>query len=472
MNTHTDLMRTNLSRRMVLRGLGTALALPFLESMIPTRLFGATTSDIVSKAAAGPRRLAWLYVPNGCDMQTWTPKTLGSDYELSPTLSTLSAYKDRMLVVSGLVCDKANPNGDGPGDHARAQAAYLTGVQPNKTEGANIHNGISADQAAAERVGHLTKLPSLEIGMEEGTQSGRCDSGYSCAYIHNLSWRNANTPMAKECDPQAVFDRLFSNGDPRETAEQRARRDNDRKSILDFVMDDAQSVQKNRLASTDKEKLDEYLTSVREIELRIQRMATEAPVKIPTGAVRPDAFDRSSVKKVGVSTSSSVYPEHIKLMLDMMVLAFQADLTRVITMPFADEQSNQSYPWADANVPHHGTSHHMGDPAKQAMLAKINVFHLQQVAYLLGKLDAIKEGNGSILDNSLISYGSGNSDGNRHNHDDLPLILLGKAGGTINTGRHINADGVPINNLWLSMLDHSGAPDDKLGDSTGKLSLT
>jgi hypothetical protein len=467
MNIHT-----NLSRRMVLRGLGTALALPFLESMVPTRLFGAATTDVVAKVAAGPRRLAWLYVPNGIDMQTWTPADLGANYTMSPTLNTLAAYRDRMLVVSGLVCDKANPNGDGPGDHARAQAAYLTGVQPNKTEGANLHAGISADQAAAERIGHLTKFPSIELGMEEGKQIGRCDSGYSCAYIHNLSWRNEKTPMVKDCDPQSVFDRLFSNGDPNETAEARARREGDRKSILDFVLADASAVQKNRLAYTDKQKLDEYLTSVREIELRMQRMATEAPQKLPEGAVRPEAFDRSSVRNVGVSSSSTSYDEHINLMLDMMVLAFQADLTRVITMPFADEQSNQSYPWAGANVPHHGTSHHMGDPAKQAMLAKINVYHLQKVAYLLQKLDNIKEGNGSVLDNCLISYGSGNSDGNRHNHDDLPLILLGKAGGTINTGRHIEAKDTPINNLWLSMLDHAGASDDKLGDSTGKLALT
>ena len=462
-----------LSRRMVLRGLGTAMALPFLESAFPTRVFGAAAATKLTQAAAGPRRLAWLYVPNGIDMQTWTPAAYGADYELSPTLSTLAAYRDRMLVISNLVCEKANPNGDGPGDHARAQAAYLTGVQPQKTEGANLKAGVSADQLAAEKIGHLTKFGSIELGMEEGQQVGRCDSGYSCAYIHNLSWRNEKTPMVKDCDPQSVFDRLFSNGDPRESEESKARRQNDRKSILDFVINDASSLQKNRLATTDKQKLDEYLTAVRDIEVRIQRMATDAPVKIPDGAVRPESFDRSSVHNVGVSTSSSVYPEHIKLMLDMMVLAFQADLTRVITMPFADEQSNQSYPWAGAgNAAHHGTSHHMGDPAKMATLAKINVFHLQQVNYLLGKLDAIKEGNGSVLDNSLIAYGSGNSDGNRHNHDNLPTILLGKGGGSINTGRHIDAKSVPLNNLWLSMLDHAGVQDDKLGDSTGKLSLT
>ncbi len=461
MNTHT------LSRRAVLRGLGTAMALPFLESLLPCRAFAAVTSDAVAKAAAGPRRLAWLYVPNGIDMRNWTPSTFGTDYELTPTLSKLAAFKEKMLVISNLVCDKANQNGDGPGDHARAQAAYLTGVQPRKTEGVNIHVGQSADQAAAERIGHLTKFASLELGLEEGRQVGSCDNGYSCAYSHNLSWRNENTPMVKDCKPQSVFDRLFSNSDPRESAEARARREADSKSVLDFVTNDAKRVQ-GRLASTDKQKLDEYMTAVRELELRVARAASEPPTPPPAGAVRPDDFAIGNDKKTGITN----YPEHAKLILDMMVLAFQTDLTRIITMPFADEGSNQQYPWADADVPHHGTSHHGGDPKKMDLLSKINGFHLDQVAYLLQKLDSIQEGNGSILDNCLISYGSGNSDGNRHNHDNLPLVLLGKGGNTINTGRHMDADNVPINNLWLSMLDHAGASDDKLGDSTGKLKLT
>ncbi len=462
MITHT------VTRRKVLRGLGTAMALPFLESLLPARAFGATSSATVAKAAAGPKRLAWIYVPNGCDMQTWRPATFGADYDLSPTLSTLKAYKDRMLVISGLVCDKANGLGDGGGDHARANSAYLTGVHPIKT---GIKLGISADQAAAQRIGHFTKFPSLEIGLEDGKKAST-DSGYPLTYSHNLSWRNETTPVTKDVDPQSVFDRLFSNGDPHETAEARALREHDRSSILDFVLNDANSIQKN-LAATDKQKLDEYLTSVREIEIRLQRAASEPPPPLPAGAVRPDApYDTSLDKKVGISTSSVEYPTHAKLMIDMMVLAFQADLTRVITFPFADEGSNQQYPWGDANVPHHGTSHHMGNPDKMALLAKINTYHLTLFNYMLGKLDAIKEGNGSILDNSLIAYGSGNSDGNRHNHDDLPFILLGKGGNTIKTGYHMNADGVPINNLWLSMLDHAGASDDKLGDSTGKLSLT
>jgi hypothetical protein len=459
-----------LSRRNVLRGLGTAVALPFLESLLPARAFGAPiSSDAVLKAASGPRRLAWLYVPNGIDMQNWTPATFGTDYELTPTLSGLAAYREKMLVISGLVCDKANQNGDGPGDHARAQSAYLTGCQPRKAEGAGIKAGLSADQAAADRIGHLTKFASLELGIEEGRQVGTCDNGYSCAYSHNLSWHNEKTPMVKDCNPQSVFDRLFSNNDPRETAEARARREADSKSVLDYVLGNANRVQK-QLTSTDREKLDQYLTAVREIELRIQRSATEAPPKLPDGAVRPEVT--ASSDKDSVINNTSNYPTHAKLILDMMVLAFQADLTRVITMPFADEGSNQQYPWADADVPHHGTSHHGGDPAKMALLQKINAFHIEQTAYLLQKLDSIQEGNGSILDNSIISYGGGISDGNRHNHDVLPLVLFGKGGGTINTGRHLDAKGMPINNLWLSMLDHVGAHDDKLGDSTGMLKLT
>jgi hypothetical protein len=286
-----------------------------------------------------------------------------------------------------------------------------------------------------------------------------------------VSWRSDTTPVVKDCDPQSVFDRLFSNGDPRESAENRARRQNDRKSVLDFVLDDASNVQK-KLDSTDRQKLDEYLTSVREIEIRLAKASLEPPPAPPAGAVRPDFDSHTGTRPNGGATTSDKYAVHVPLMVDMMVLAFQADLTRVITLPFADEGSNQTYPWVEANVPHHGTSHHMGDPAKLAMLAKINTFHIQQLAYLLKKLDGIKEANGSsILDNCLISYGSGNSDGNRHNHDNLPLLLLGKGGGTVATGRHVRFDGTPVNNLWLSMLDRVGAPLERLGDSTGRVAL-
>lgn len=459
-----------MSRRTLLRGLGTAIALPVLDSMIPTRLSGAE-ARAAAKAVTAPRRVAWLYVPNGIDMQNWTPAEVGSSYQLTPTLEPLAPFRDKFSVLSGLVCDKANANGDGPGDHARAMAAYLTGSQPRKTEGANLKLGRSADQFGADKIGHLTRFPSLEFGIEEGKQVGRCDSGYSCAYLHTLSWRSDTTPVVKDCDPRSVFDRLFSNGNPAESAEARARRENDRKSILDYVMSDAKRFQQN-LTYTDKQKMDEYLTSIREIEVRIGRNAEQA-VAIPEGAVRPSDFEHSAgVRKVGVATSKENYVVHLPLMLDLLVLAFQTDQTRVVTFPFADESSNQSYPWAGANVPHHGTSHHQNDAAKQALLAKINRYHVEQLVYLLKKLDSIKEANGgSILDNSLIAYGSGNSDGNRHNHDNLPTLLLGKGGGTVATGHHVRYEDVPITNLWLSMLDRVGAPVDRIGDSTGRLAL-
>jgi uncharacterized protein DUF1552 len=458
-----------ISRRTMLRGLGTAIALPALEAMLPKTAFGAAIAPV----APGPKRLAWLYVPNGVDMSSWKPATVGAGYELTPTLKPLAAFKDRFMVISGLACQKANANGDGPGDHARAQAAYLTGVQPRKSEGANIHLGISADQAAADKIGYMTRFPSLELGLEEGAQAGRCDSGYSCAYLHNLSWRNDTTPVVKDCIPQSVFDRMFGNADPNESAAARALRQERRKSVLDFALSDAKSLQ-GKVSATDKRKIDEYLNSIREIEIRLTKTASEPEIKPPAGTVRPEAIDlHGNTRKLGVSTSSSLYDKHLPLMLDMMVLAFQTDLTRVITLPFADEESNQTYPWADAPVPHHGTSHHMGDPAKIALLAKINLYHIKHVALMLEKLDKIQEGNGSILDNCLIAYGSGNSDGQRHNHDNLPLLLFGKGGGTVRTGRHIQVDNnTPITNLWLSMLQCAGASWDKLGDSTGKLKLT
>ncbi len=443
-----------LSRRTMLRGLGTALALPFFESMVPTRLLAAGPAA----PAAGPRRLAWFYVPNGVIVPNWTPQGVGKDFELTPTFQPLAPFRDKLTVLTGLACDKANPNGDGPGDHARAMASYLTGQQARKTGGANIKLGISADQVVAAKIGHLTKFPSLELGIEEGRQVGACDSGYSCAYSHSLSWRGEATPVVKDCNPQSVFDRLFANGDPGETAEARARRENDRKSVLDFILGDANSLSRT-LGSADRQKMDEYLTSVREVELRLT--GTQVEVAPPEGAERP-----------GVTTKATLYPDRAKLMLDMSVLAFQADLTRVLTFPFADEGSDQTYPWADANVRHHTTSHHMRDPEKIALLAKINVFHMELFAYFLKKLDAIKEGNGSILDNSLITYGCANGDGQRHNHDNLPVILLGKGGGTIAGGQHLVYDSQPINNLWLSLMDRVGVNTPNLGDSTGRLALS
>ena len=449
-----------ISRRTVLKGLGTAIALPFLDAMMPSRAFGATTSAAsAAKAAIGPRRVAWLYVPNGITMQEWTPAAEGVGFELTRILKPLEAFREKLTVLSGLVCDKANPNGDGPGDHARAMAAFLTGAQPRKSEGATIRVGMSADQAVAERIGHLTKFPSLELGIEEGKQVGKCDSGYACAYSHNISWRNDTTPVVKDCNPQSVFDRLFGNADPRETAEAKAKREARRKSVLDFAMADARSLQ-GQMGASDKRKMDEYFASIREIEIRLAKSSTEEPQPLPEGVTRPGEIVMRD------------FPVHMKLIMDMMVLAFQGDLTRVVTLPFAGEASDMKYPWCDADVPHHSTSHHMNNPEKIELITKINVFHMQQVAYLLSRLDAIHEGNGSILDNSMIAYGSGNSDGNRHNHDNLPVLLMGKGGGTVASGRHVRYDNVPVNNLWVAMMDRVDAHHDKFGDATGSLKIS
>ena len=448
----------SIPRRTLLRGLGAGLALPLLDSMIPALSRAATT--------ASPTRAAFLYVPNGIIMNEWMPTpaplAAGSSVPLPtdfPRISkALQPFRDDILMFSGLTHNGSRALGDGPGDHGRAGANYLTGVHPKKTNGRDLQTGISVDQIAARRLDGKTRFASLELGCEEGVQGGSCDNGYSCAYSHSLSWRGEATPVVKDCNPQSVFDRLFANGDPGETAEARARRENDRKSVLDFILGDANSLSRT-LGSADRQKMDEYLTSVREVELRLT--GTQVEVAPPEGAERP-----------GVTTKATLYPDRAKLMLDMSVLAFQADLTRVLTFPFADEGSDQTYPWADANVRHHTTSHHMRDPEKIALLAKINVFHMELFAYFLKKLDAIKEGNGSILDNSLITYGCANGDGQRHNHDNLPVILLGKGGGTIAGGQHLVYDSQPINNLWLSLMDRVGVNTPNLGDSTGRLALS
>jgi hypothetical protein len=455
-------MSTRISRRTVLKGLGTAIALPWLESMLPAVGEASTLA-----ASTAPKRLGFVYVPNGIVMQNWTPAGQGAEFQLTRTLEPLQPFKDKMLVLTSLTCDKARPNGDGNGDHARAMSAFLTGAQPRKTEGANIRVGISVDQACASRIGHLTRFPSLELGIEEGRQVGRCDSGYSCAYSHNLSWRNESTPVVKDCDPQSVFDRLFGNGNARETAAARARRQRQHSSILDFAMEDARGLQ-SQLSMADQRKLEEYLTSIREIEVRIARGATETPATPPAGQERPPAMrGRSGQQR---QNGQDEYPQHVRLMLDLFVLAWQGDLTRVITLPFANEGSNQTYSFAGAAVPHHETSHHMNNAEKLEHLTKINTFHTRQFAYLLNRLESIQEGNGTLLDNSMLVYGCGNSDSNRHNHDNLPILVVGRGGGTIRGGRHIRyRPETPLNNLWLGLLDRMGAPHARLGDGTGKL---
>jgi len=438
----------HVSRRAVLKGMGAMVALPWLEAMMPRTLLGAPAP------ALAPRRMAFMYVPNGIDMANWTPAAEGALATLPATMQPLAPFQKDLLVLSGLTLDKARPNGDGPGDHARAMASFLTGRQARKTHGADIRLGISVDQFAAQKIGHLTRFASLEIGCEGGKSSGNCDSGYSCAYSANLAWRTESSPVAKEVNPRQVFERLFSA--PGKSDDKAARRQHYKQSILDFVGEDARQL-KSRLGGPDQRKLDEYLTGVREIEQRLDRVEKTVDVVAPAGAARPTGVPKD-------------YREHLRLMADMLVLAFQADLTRVATFVFANDGSNRSYRDYGVSEGHHDMSHHGGKKEKKAKVQKINQFHIEQVAYLLGKLKSIKEGNATLLDNCMLVYGSGISDGNRHNHNDLPILVAGKGGGTLKTGRHIRyAKETPLMNLYLNMLDRLDIHVDSFGDSKGRL---
>jgi hypothetical protein len=438
-----------ISRRTVLKGLGTAVALPLLEAMLPTGGLAAQAKK------SPPRRIAFIYVPNGIHMADWTPKAEGSNITLPYILEPLKPFQDQLLVLSGLTLDKARPHGDGPGDHARAMSAFLTGSQPKKTHGADIRVGTSVDQVAAQKIGKHTKFASLEVGCDRGLNSGNCDSGYSCAYSANISWRSATTPNAKEINPRLVFDRLFANRVKGEVDAARAKRERYNASVLDFVQEDARQL-KRKLGSTDKRKLDEYLSSVREIETRLTR-SEQVVVNGSLKLTRPAGIPKE-------------YRDHIRLLADLLVLAFQTDSTRIGTFVFANDGSNRSYRFICVPEGHHDLSHHQHNRKKQAKLRQINRFHIEQVAYLLGKLKAVQEGAGTLLDNSMIVYGSGISDGNRHNHDDLPILLAGKGGGSLKPGRHVRYPReTPLTNLYVGLLDRVGVPVTSFGDSKAKL---
>jgi len=447
-------MSSPLSRRTFLRGVGTAMALPLLEGMIPPVVAQAAAKSTTAVAqAAVPTRMVFLFVPNGMHMADWTPATEGA-FELPYILQPLKNVKDSISILSGLAQKNAAALGDGPGDHARSGSTWLTGVHPRKTAGADIQAGISVDQLAAKNIGQLTRFPSLELGIERGAQGGNCDSGYSCAYSSSISWRGESTPVAKEINPRLVFDRLFGNANADEAAESRHRRDFLRKSILDFVMEDAGNL-KNQLGVRDARKLDEYLTSVRELEQRVARAGGDAiavdPAQRPTGTPADPA-------------------EHIRLLGDMMVLALQTDSTRICTFMMGNDGSNRSYRNIGISEGHHELSHHGGNKEKQEKVRQINRFHTEQLAYILEKMQSIREGERTLLDNTMVVYGAGISDGDRHNHDDLPILLAGKAGGAIKSGQHIRyAAQTPMSNLFLSMLDRVGIREDAFGDSTGRL---
>ncbi len=444
-----------LSRRTMLRGLGAAVALPVLDSMLATHAFGVAAEKGVAAGKGIPTRLAFVFQPNGVIQSAWFPKTPGegSSFELSESLESLVPHKSELLVISGLAQDNGRAKGDGAGDHARAAGSFLTGAHPVKTAGANIKVGMSADQHVAAKIGSLTRLPSLELGIEPGRSSGNCDSGYSCAYSSSISWKTESTPMAKEINPRLVFERLF--GGEENNPEARAKRAAYRKSILDVVAGDAAKL-KEKLGQTDRHKIDEYFTAVREIESRIEQAETNAK------NTRPDYEIPKGIPKDG--------REHLRLMYDLLMLAFRTDSTRVATFMVGNAGSNKTYPMVGVNEGHHELSHHRNEKDKIEQLKKIDKFQIEQFAYFLQQLKATKEGEGTLLDHCLIMYGSGLGDGNAHSHHNLPIVLAGRGNSTVNSGRFLKIDKeTPLNNMFLSLFDRMGAPADSFGDSNGRL---
>ena len=442
MNTF-DLPRS-FTRRAVLRGLGAAIALPPLESL-----------SAATAAAAIPTRMAFVYVPNGVHLERWRPTGEGRDYSLGPTLEPLAPFHDDIQLITGLAHRSGTGGPDGAGDHARATATFLTGVRPRKTAGADVRAGVSVDQIAATAVGDATRFPSLELSCDAARKSGGCDSGYSCAYQFNLSWRSERQPIAAESNPRLVFERLFGAGRGAERTANLAARQRQRRSVLDFAAEDARSLQ-GQLAAADRRKLDEYLTGLREVERQVARF-DPAPPDVP------------DMDLPGGPPPS--YAEHIALMTDLLVLAFRTDSTRITTFMLAHDGSNRSFPELGVGDGHHSLSHHQGDAEKLAKIARIDRFYAEQLASLLDKLRRVEEADGrSLLDHSMLVYASGLSDGNRHRHDDLPVILAGRAGGRLDAGRHVRLPGeAPMTNLYLTMLELAGAPQPSFGDSTDPL---
>lgn len=439
--------RKALNRRTLLRGMGAAVALPFLDSMSPA--FAANSG------AKTPMRMAFLYVPNGIIMKDWTPAAEGRGFEFTRTLKPVEAFRENLCVLSGLDHYNGQSLGDGAGDHARAGATWLTGVHPKKTQGADIHAGVSVDQIAAKEIGGTTPLPSLQLGLEDNRMVGGCDSGYSCAYSNTLCWGSPTTPIPHEMNPRAVFERLFGDGETTDPAE-RARMARQDRSILDFVREDASRLGL-KLGAADKQKLAEYLDSIREIERRIQK-AEERSANAALPAIERPA---------GVPPT---FEEHIDLMFDLMTVAFQADLTRVITMMIGREGGNRTYRSIGVPDAHHGLSHHFNDPSKIERLQKIDQHHVEMFSHFLKRMKEARDGDRTLLDNSFIVYGSSLSDGNRHDHLDLPAIVAGGGVGRIQGGRHIRfKKGTPMTNLYMTMLDMAGVRPERIGDSTGKV---
>jgi hypothetical protein len=436
--------RKHLSRRTLLRGVGVSLGLPLLDSMIPAQ------TPLARTAATSKSRLSCIYVPHGATMDKWTPAADGKAFEFTEILGPLEKFRDRVSIVSNLAHPAAGGGGSDAGaDHARSAAVFLSGVHP---EQGSIHVGTTIDQIAAQRIGQDTPLPSIELSIEEVALS--CGSGYACAYSNTISWKTPTTPLPMENNPQVVFEKLF--GDGSNNADRLARKQQSR-SLLDSVMDQVASLQRE-LPASDRTRLGEYLDDVREIERRIQKAENQIPadLKLPEAPVGvPESFD-----------------EHFKIMYDLQVLAFRAEITRIATLMYARDTSGAVYPQSGIRDGFHVASHHSNNRGNMDKFALINKYHVEMLAYFLDKLKSTPDGDGNLLDHSMVLYGSSMSNGNQHDHDPLPVVLAGGASGQLNGGRHMTyAPHTPMSNLLLTMLDKLGIQADKHGDSTGKLEI-
>jgi Protein of unknown function (DUF1552) len=437
--------RKTLSRRAMLRGMGTAVALPLLDAMVPA------LTALAQTPAAPVRRLGVVYHPNGVIYQNWLPSGVGRDFELSRVLAPLAPFRDQLIVVTGLSSHQAEALGDGGGDHSRASGTYLTGVHVRKSDSV-VENGVSMDQIAARAFERETQLSSLQLTMDDNSLVGSCDVGYSCAYSSTLSWLTPTLPLMAENNPRAVFERLFGSADSTDAGVRAARLRQDR-SILDSVTARVKQLQRT-LGPTDNSKIDDYLQSLRDVERRIQKAEEQsaravAGVEQPAGI--PDGFE-----------------PHVHLLYDLQLLAYRADLTRVITFMYGREQGGRPYPQIGVPEPHHSLTHHQNDPVKMEKCTLIQTYHVKLFADYLEKLRATQDGDGSLLDHVILLYGSGLSNSDRHTHGPLPTLLLGGGAGTLKGGRHlVYPEETPLTNLQLTLLNKMGVPAEKLGDSSG-----
>jgi hypothetical protein len=436
--------KKSVSRRTILRGVGGAVALPLLDAMVPAFALAASVTPV--------RRFGVVYHPNGVIYDEWLPKGVGSQYELSPTLKGLEPFKDQVIVVTGLASDQAEALGDGGGDHSRACGSYLTGVHVKKSD-SNVENAVSMDQIVAKAFESETQLSSLQMTADENSLLGSCDLGYSCAYSSTISWLTPTLPLMAENNPRVLFERMFGSSDSTD-ARVRASRLRQDKSLLDSVNERVNQLQR-KLGSADNRKVDDYLASLRDVERRIQKAEEQSSKELPDVA-----------QPAGIPAK---FEDHVRLLYDLQLLAYQSDLTRVITFMYGREQTGRPYPQIGVPEPHHPITHHQGDPVKMEKCTRIQRYHIKLFAEYLGKLRNTPDGDGSLLDHVILLFGSGISNSDRHTHGPLPAFLAGGGSGTLKGGRHlVFPEHTPLTNLQLTLLNKLGLPAEKLGDSNGE----